>query len=74
MSGPTFKPRRLTVSEFLEFLGPSGARGSACYRALRVRLVGKWISEAGFAEGDRITVESQAPGVLVLRREGAPPG
>jgi len=64
-----FTPRRLTVQEFIQARPTRQARD---YRALTIRLIGQWIREAGLQQGDRVTVDNPAPGVLVVRREDAP--
>jgi hypothetical protein len=64
-----FKPRRLTVQAFVQARRTGRSQD---YRALTVRLVGQWIGQAGLELGDRVTVDSPAAGVLVVRREGAP--
>lgn len=57
-----FKKRHLTVSTGQRFL--SGSR----HPEPRLRLMGKWLQDAGFSPGDRITITVKS-GKLEIRKD-----
>jgi len=59
---------RLTVQSLLQHSGTRS--GFPVYEYLRpwIRLSGRWLADAGFAEGDAIVVRA-SPGRLIIEKE-----
>ncbi len=58
------KNRNLKVCEFVDIISRTKP-----YRAPRILLQGKWLEEAGFKPGDKITVECSNGKLLIKKAE-----